>query len=88
VQDDFTKPLGDASEGMLSAAIQYAESGACPVSTASSVSGSQLNAPSGSQASGQSNASESSLAIKPPHTQRDELILHNKINEPILRGDN
>ena len=93
VQDDFTKPLGDASEGMLSAAIQYAESGACPVSTASStseslISGSHSNAPSNSQATGQTTASESSLAIKPPHTQRDELILHNKINEPILRGEN
>ncbi|MFH4090183.1 hypothetical protein WAJ00_19910, partial [Acinetobacter baumannii] len=30
VNDDLTKPLGDPSEGMLSAALNYMETGTCP----------------------------------------------------------
>ncbi len=30
IDDDFSKPLGDETEGLLSAALSYAESGSCP----------------------------------------------------------
>jgi C-terminal processing protease CtpA/Prc len=35
VADDFSKPLGDPSEGMLAAALAYQATGACPPGTAS-----------------------------------------------------
>jgi len=35
VADDFSKSLGDPDEALLSTAITYAETGACPVATAS-----------------------------------------------------
>ncbi|MEL6686124.1 MAG: S41 family peptidase [Pseudomonadota bacterium] len=38
VDDDFTKLLGDPEEALLATAISYAETGACPASTASTVS--------------------------------------------------
>ena len=37
VGDDFTRPLGDAGEGRLAAALEYRASGACPAPPASSL---------------------------------------------------
>jgi C-terminal processing protease CtpA/Prc len=75
VDDDFSQPLGDPAEGMLSTALAYAETGSCPqpVSPAP-VSPDAVNAQS----------SESSLAIENPFALKERLILQNKINEPIV----
>ncbi|MDC8829624.1 PKD domain-containing protein [Alteromonas gilva] len=77
VADDFSAPLGDPNEGMLSAALAYAETGACPVTASSSTT--STNAVAASQ------YAESNLSIKRPEALRNALILHNKINEPIIR---
>ena len=83
VADDFTNPLGDANEGMLAAALAYAQTGSCPASAA----GTQGTAVAEQSQQVQSSfgTAKTSLAIKAPHRERDALILHNKINEPILR---
>ncbi|MEM7420283.1 MAG: S41 family peptidase, partial [Pseudomonadota bacterium] len=76
VQDDFTKGLGDPEEGMLSAALQYSETGTCPV-VATSVQPIEERASSHAQA-------ESLLSIQTPDERKEALFLHNKINEPII----
>jgi hypothetical protein len=83
VADDFTNPLGDANEGMLAAALAYAQTGSCPASAA----GTEGTAVAEQSQRVQSSfgTAKTSLAIKAPHRERDALILHNKINEPILR---
>ncbi|APE06152.1 peptidase [Alteromonas sp. RW2A1] len=82
VADDFTNPLGDANEGMLAAALAYAQTGSCPASAA----GTEGTAVAEQSQRVQSSfgTAKTSLAIKAPHRERDALILHNKINEPIL----
>lgn len=74
VDDDFTRALGDPEEGMLSVALDYAVTGACPEPEPVPIS-------PDSMATGRS---ESSRAIKNPYALKERLILQNKINEPIL----
>ncbi|HCA75021.1 MAG TPA: peptidase, partial [Alteromonas sp.] len=75
VDDDFSHPLGDPAEGMLSTALAYAETGSCPQPVnPAPVSPDAVNAQS----------SESSLAIENPFTLKERLILQNKINVPIV----
>jgi hypothetical protein len=83
VADDFTNPLGDANEGMLAAALAYAQTGSCPAS-ATGTEGTAV-AEQSQQVQSSLGTAKTSLAIKAPHRERDALILHNKINEPILR---
>lgn len=83
VADDFTNPLGDANEGMLAAALAYAQTGSCPASAAGT-EGTAV-AEQSQQVQSSFGTAKTSLAIKAPHRERDALILHNKINEPILR---
>lgn len=83
VADDFTNPLGDANEGMLAAALAYAQTGSCPASAAGT-EGTAV-AEQSQQVQSSLGTAKTSLAIKAPHRERDALILHNKINEPILR---
>ncbi len=83
VADDFTNPLGDANEGMLAAALAYAQTGSCPASAAGT-EGTAV-AEQSQQVQSSFGTAKTSLAIKAPHKERDALILHNKINEPILR---
>lgn len=83
VADDFTNPLGDANEGMLAAALAYAQTGSCPASAAGT-EGTAV-AEQNQQVQSSFGTAKKSLAIKAPHRERDALILHNKINEPILR---
>ncbi|NVK54339.1 MAG: peptidase [Alteromonadaceae bacterium] len=77
VEDDFSAALGDPSEGMLAAALEYAETGACPV-TASQIVAS-------TNAFAASKQAESTLSIKRPDELKNALILHNKINAPVIR---
>ncbi len=46
VDDDLTKPLGDTSEGMLSAALNYMDTGTCPQVSPASFSTMPLNSDS------------------------------------------
>ncbi len=54
VGDDFNRALGDPTEGMLAAALQYRASGSCPVQTAAT----------GPDSRAQAAASDSSVALK------------------------
>ena len=75
VADDFSHPLGDPAEVMLSTALAYAETGSCPAPVSPApVSPDSINAQS----------PESSLAIENPFALKERLILQNKINEPIV----
>lgn len=71
VEDDFTKGLGDVDEGMLSAALGYAQSGECPTETA--LAGKTI----------ESNQ-EQGLAINAPNTIYESIVLENKIITPVL----
>ena len=88
VEDDFTKALGNPEEGMLAAALAYSTTGSCPVvtSTANLVKASAgKENTSSTLANGQvNNQNNALLAIDNPNTQRETLILHNKINEPVI----
>jgi C-terminal processing protease CtpA/Prc len=79
VDDDFTRALGDPQEGMLAAALQYAETGTCPVVATSAE-------PIVERVSNESN--EQLLSIKTMDETKDSLFLHNKINEPIITERN
>jgi len=75
VEDDFSHALGDPAEGMLSTALDYAETGSCPL---------PVNPAPASPDAVNVQSSESSLAIENPLALKERLILQNKINEPIV----
>ncbi|MFC3095342.1 peptidase [Alteromonas sediminis] len=75
VEDDLTKPLGDPSEAMLSAALGHMVSGECPaVRVGKSSSAQQAQLTNG----------ESGLSIKQPNVMLDAIIndVHDNIVDP------
>ncbi|MDO6568571.1 S41 family peptidase [Alteromonas sp. 1_MG-2023] len=88
IDDDFTAALGNPEEGMLAAAIEYSSTGSCPVVTSTeSLADTSANKESTSStlASAQGSTQQSTLlAIDNPNTQRETLVLQNKINEPVI----
>jgi len=71
VADDYSKPLGDTSEGMLSAALEYMKSESCPVVALSRASKHDNEVKKTSDRAG--------LAIKVPSDILNSIILENKI---------
>jgi len=83
VEDDFTASLGDVDEGMLSAALEYAATGSCPV-VVSGNGTAQVNAQRSNQ---NALTGEKLIPIDTPDTRRDNFVLHNKINQPIIQEE-
>ncbi|GFD77212.1 peptidase S41 [Tenacibaculum sp. KUL118] len=83
VEDDFTASLGDVNEGMLSAALEYAATGSCPVMVSGNGTA-QLNALRSNQ---NAITGEKLIPIDTPDTRRDNFVLHNKINQPIIQEE-
>jgi len=71
VEDDYSKALGDPTEGMFSAALEYMKSESCPVVALSKASKSNDTI--------QSNSQNDGLAIKVPNQILNSIILENKI---------
>lgn len=85
VEDDFTASLGDPDEGMLSATLQYAATGSCPEVVASSAVA-NIEALGFNQSETQSAlAGQKLIAIDKPQTRKETFILHNKINQPVIK---
>lgn len=90
VEDDFSADLGSTDEALLAAALEYSETGSCPATSGAQSSSlasnvdidGTRNAESGLQETG-----NEGLAIKTPNEQWESLILHNRINEPVLREE-
>jgi carboxyl-terminal processing protease len=72
----------------LATAIEYSATGNCPVVTSTEglagVSPDKDNASSALASAQESTQQSTLLAIDNPKTQREALILHNKINEPVI----
>lgn len=83
VEDDFTASLGDVDEGMLSAALEYAATGSCPV-VVSGNGTAHMNAQRSNQ---NALTGEKLIPIDTPDTRRDNFVLHNKINQPIIQEE-
>ena len=83
VEDDFTASLGDVDEGMLSAALEYAATGSCPV-VVSGNGTAHMNALRSNQ---NALTGEKLIPIDTPDTRRDNFVLHNKINQPIIQEE-
>lgn len=78
VADDMSKPFGDTSERMLSAALHYIDHNGCPVQTQSQV---QLSA----EKSATAFASEvDGLSVRNPDHDN---VLNNKIYQPIIKSE-
>ncbi|PAJ73901.1 peptidase [Pseudoalteromonas sp. NBT06-2] len=75
VADDYSKALGDPSEGMFSAALDYMISESCPVVALSRAAKGDNKLQSGAQNDG--------LAIKVPNQILNSIILENKINSHL-----
>ena len=72
-QDDLTQPLGSPAEAMLSAALYYANNNSCPpIAVAMQPQSETLQQLS------------DGLAIKQPDKHQRQLLLNNKIIQPIL----
>lgn len=72
IDDDFSQPLGNTNEALLSAAITYAETGSCPVQTQSSRSIQYVK-----------NNNEDGIAIRSKNSILESIINENKIYVPI-----
>lgn len=71
VEDDYSKALGDPTEGMFSAALEYMKTESCPVVALSRTSLAKDTLQDNSQGDG--------LAIKVPNQILNSIILENKI---------
>lgn len=81
VEDDFTASLGDPNEGMLSAALEYAATGSCPeVVTSNGVADVKALRSNQSALGG-----EKLIPIDKPEQRKENFILHNKINQPVIQ---
>ena len=81
VEDDFTASLGDPNEGMLSAALEYAATGSCPeVVTSNGVADVKALRSNQSALGG-----EKLIPIDKPEKRKENFILHNKINQPVIK---
>ena len=81
VEDDFTASLGDPNEGMLSAALEFAATGACP----EVVSGNGMADVNALRSNQSALVGEKLIPIDTPETRRENFILHNKINQPVIQ---
>lgn len=75
VADDLTKPLGDSNEKMFSAALQYINTGSCPLQ---------------SQATAQAQTTSSNAVIRVPsglpvRDPNQDNVLNNKIYQPEIK---
>lgn len=68
--DDFTQALGNTDESLLAAAVNYAETGICPIQN-KAISKKSIS------------AKGSGISIKNPNTLENFMILDNKIYTPI-----
>ncbi len=81
VEDDFTASLGDTNEGMLSAALEYAATGSCP-EVVSGNGTADVNALRSNQSS---LVGEKLIAIDKPEQRKENLVLQNKIYQPVIQ---
>ena len=81
VEDDFTASLGEPNEGMLSAALEFAATGACP----EVVSGNGMADVNALRSNQSALVGEKLIPIDTPETRRENFILHNKINQPVIK---
>lgn len=81
VEDDFTASLGDPNEGMLSAALEFAVTGACP----EVVSGNGMADVNALRSNQSALVGEKLIPIDTSETRRENFILHNKINQPVIK---
>ena len=81
VEDDFTASLGEPNEGMLSAALEFAATGACP----EVVSGNGMADVNALRSNQSALVGEKLIPIDTPETRRENFILHNKINQPVIQ---
>jgi hypothetical protein len=72
VADDFHGNLGEMDEGMLSAALAHAATGACPIAAVAN----NIDKKSAAQ-------HQNGLSIKRPDALKSSIFLHNKIVVPI-----
>ena len=81
VEDDFTASLGDTNEGMLSAALEFAATGACP----EVVSGNGVADVNALRSNQSALVGEKLIPIDTPEKRRENFFLHNKINQPVIK---
>lgn len=81
VEDDFTTSLGNPEEGMLAATLSYAATGSCP----EVVSGSGIADIKALRSDQSTLAGETLIPIDTPETRRNNFVLQNKINQPIIQ---
>ena len=81
VDDDFTATLGDPNEGMLSAALEFAATGSCP-EVVSSNGTADVNALRSNQSA---LVSEKLIPIDTPKKRKENFVLQNKINQPVIQ---
>lgn len=81
VEDDFTTSLGEPEEGMLAATLEYAATGSCPVV----VSGNGIADVKALRSDQSGLVGETLIPIDTPNTRRDNFVLQNKINQPVIQ---
>lgn len=81
VEDDFTTSLGEPEEGMLAATLEYAATGSCP----EVVSGNGIADIKALRSDQSALVGETLIPIDTPNTRRDNFVLQNKINQPIIQ---
>ncbi|PRO68872.1 S41 family peptidase [Alteromonas gracilis] len=81
VEDDFTTSLGEPEEGMLAATLEYAATGSCPVV----VTGNGIADVKTLRSDQSALVGETLIPIDTPNTRRDNFVLQNKINQPIIQ---
>jgi len=81
VEDDFTTSLGAPEEGMLAATLEYAATGSCPVV----VTGNGIADVKALRSDQSALVGETLIPIDTPNTRRDNFVLQNKINQPVIQ---
>ena len=81
VEDDFTTSLGEPEEGMLAATLEYAATGSCP----EVVSGNGIADIKALRSDQSALVGETLIPIDTPNTRRDNFVLQNKINQPVIQ---
>lgn len=81
VEDDFTTSLGEPEEGMLAATLEYAATRSCPVV----VSGNGMADVKALRSDQSGLVGETLIPIDTPETRRNNFVLQNKINQPIIQ---
>ncbi|WP_334048001.1 S41 family peptidase [Alteromonas gracilis] len=81
VEDDFTTSLGEPEEGMLAATLEYAATGSCPVVA----TGNGIADVKALRSDQSGLVGETLIPIDTPNTRRDNFVLQNKINQPVIQ---